>query len=483
MPHISKQRRMLVLIGLLVLAGAYYGIRALTAGANGGLQASGSIEAVIISISPEMAGKVSEVPVKEGQPVKAGDLLLILDHALLESQREVASAALVAARAAERTAQSALEAATTQYWIALETALTQDRQARLSDWFEQDPKQFDQPGWYFTRSEQIEAAQEQVDASLLALDEAHSELEDVDTSLDKAEFLAAERRLLDARLAYLVARDVNDKAQNSSSSNTPVGVYNRTHCGTNQGYRLAENRLTNVIYTCKGDPQLSESGQALYDSAGDELEAAQAAYNELLSSQAAADVLSARAEVAVAQERYYSALEFLHELQTADQSPVVSAARSHMEQAQAAADQAHASVSQAQANMDLLQTQLAKLKLYAPIDGVILTRAVEPGEFVQPGAVAMTMANLNQLTITVYVPEDRYGAISIGQLAEVSVDSFPDTVFHAQVIRIADQAEFTPRNVQTVEGRSGTLYAVTLSVPDTQGKLKIGMPADVRFLE
>jgi multidrug resistance efflux pump len=59
---------------------------------------------------------------------------------------------------------------------------------------------------------------------------------------------------------------------------------------------------------------------------------------------------------------------------------------------------------------------------------------------------------LENLTITVYVPEDRYGEISLGQQAEVNVDSFPGETFQAQVTYIADTAEYTPRNVQTVEG-------------------------------
>jgi HlyD family secretion protein len=91
------------------------------------------------------------------------------------------------------------------------------------------------------------------------------------------------------------------------------------------------------------------------------------------------------------------------------------------------------------------------------------------------------MADLNEITITVYVPEDRYGQISLGQQAEVTVDSFPGETFTAEVIHIADEAEFTPRNVQTVEGRSSTVYAIRLKVTDSEGRLKIGMPADVVF--
>ncbi|HLA87929.1 MAG TPA: efflux RND transporter periplasmic adaptor subunit, partial [Anaerolineales bacterium] len=96
-------------------------------------------------------------------------------------------------------------------------------------------------------------------------------------------------------------------------------------------------------------------------------------------------------------------------------------------------------------------------------------------------AVALKLADLTNLTITVYVPEDRYGEISLGQSAEVSVDSFPGEIFTAIVIQIADKAEFTPRNVQTVEGRSSTVFAIKLKVENPEGKLKIGMPADVFF--
>jgi HlyD family secretion protein len=63
----------------------------------------------------------------------------------------------------------------------------------------------------------------------------------------------------------------------------------------------------------------------------------------------------------------------------------------------------------------------------------------------------------------------------------VKVDSFPDARFSSQVRHIADQAEFTPRNVQTAEGRSSTVYAIKLTVTDPEGKLKPGMPADVTF--
>lgn len=81
----------------------------------------------------------------------------------------------------------------------------------------------------------------------------------------------------------------------------------------------------------------------------------------------------------------------------------------------------------------------------------------------------------------VYLPEDRYGRVKLGQAARVTVDSYPDQVFTGAVVHIADQAEFTPRNVQTAEGRKVMVFAVRLSLANPDGKLKPGMPADVRF--
>jgi hypothetical protein len=63
----------------------------------------------------------------------------------------------------------------------------------------------------------------------------------------------------------------------------------------------------------------------------------------------------------------------------------------------------------------------------------------------------------------------------------MTVDSYPGVSFDATVVHIADQAEFTPRNVQTVEGRRTTVYAIKLDVANPEGQLKPGMPADVSF--
>jgi len=219
---------------------------------------------------------------------------------------------------------------------------------------------------------------------------------------------------------------------------------------------------------------LLDAAQDYYDEALADLEDAQEDYDDLLDTEAAEDVEYARGQVLVAQQRYDAAYARLLTLQTGAESPAVIAAAKEL-------DKAKSALAQAEASLALVDAQIAKLTVHAPMNGVVLTRNIEPGEFVQPGATTLTIGNINELTITVYIPENRYGEISLGQTAEVTVDSFPGEVFTAAVIQIADKAEFTPRNVQTVEGRSSTVFAIKLHVEDPEGKLKIGMPADVVF--
>ncbi|MFN2146746.1 MAG: HlyD family secretion protein [Anaerolineales bacterium] len=157
-----------------------------------------------------------------------------------------------------------------------------------------------------------------------------------------------------------------------------------------------------------------------------------------------------------------------------------------LELAEAALGQAQSQLAlakaQAAADLDSIDTQIENLSIKAPIDGVVLERTVEPGEVLVPGSQAFRLADLSSLKITVFIAEDQYGSIMIGAPAAVTVDSFPGITFEASVSRIADQAEFTPRNVQTEEGRKTMVFAVELRVVDPEGRLKPGMPADVTFL-
>jgi multidrug efflux pump subunit AcrA (membrane-fusion protein) len=143
--------------------------------------------------------------------------------------------------------------------------------------------------------------------------------------------------------------------------------------------------------------------------------------------------------------------------------------------------QARIAVQLAQANLKLLDDEITKMTVNSLVNGMVMTRNAEPGSVVNAGAVLLTIGRTDELSITVYVPEDRIGDVVLGQTANVSVDSFPGVVFKGVVSYISDQAEFTPRNVETVSGRKNTVFAVKLTLSDTTGKLKPGMPADVVF--
>jgi multidrug resistance efflux pump len=466
----------IILVLALVAAGIYYGIRTLDNKDNGQLTASGTIESVVVNISPEMAGKVKEVLVDEGQSVKAGDPLLVLDESLLAAQRTVAQSGVDSANSALLSAQGAYDMAQAQDEATLTAARAQQGASRLADWIAREPSRFDQPLWYFSRSEQITAAQAQVDSAQQALQKSQADFDAIVKDLNNADFVAAANRVSNARSAYLIAKDVRDHAQATGGKVDPDSLKLDL-----PAFAPAYKIKIDIAKKLSGDSDVLNNANDALDSAEAELESAQDAYVALLNTDAADRVKEARAAVSVAEERYQVALDTLSRLQTGEYSPQVKISATALEQAKAGLQHAQNTVKQAQANLDLINTQMTKLTVYAPMNGDVITRNVEPGEFVQPGATAFAMADLNNITITVYVPEDRYGQIQLGQQASVSVDSFPGEAFTAEVIHIADQAEFTPRNVQTVEGRSATVYAIKLKVTDTQGKLKIGMPADVVF--
>jgi multidrug resistance efflux pump len=201
----------------------------------------------------------------------------------------------------------------------------------------------------------------------------------------------------------------------------------------------------------------------------------------LLNSDAADRVLKARAVVSVTRQRREVALDALNKLQTGEYSPQVRIASMGLEQAKTGLQQAQDAVNTAEANLALLDTQIKKLTVYAPTDGVVLTRSAEVGGMALPGATLIEIGRLDQLELTVYLPEEQFGVIRPNQTVQVRVDAYPDHVFEGTVTRMANQAEFTPTNVQTKEDRTRLVYAVVIRLENPDLALKPGMIADVEF--
>jgi len=414
--------------------------------ASTAIQASGQIEAQEIAVASELSGRVIDVSIKEGDSVKAGDPLLHLDGSLLQSEKQSAQAALDSANASVKTAQVGLDAAQLQYDQTLSAALAEEATTRLDAWKQSKPTEFDQPNWYFSKVENVASAQAEVDAAKTALDAAQTKLSDTEKRAGSSTFVEAEKKLSDTRNAFEVAKTVLDHTSGATDGTT-----------------------------------LHDSAQTALDDAKVKLDNAQKDYDDALTTDGAKDVLEARADAMVALERYNTAMDALRALQTGEFSPTIASAKKAVEQAQAILNQTQTTVKQAQANLDSINTQMDKLTIHAPMDGVVLVRSIEVGEVLQAGTTAMTIGKLDTLKVTVYIPETQYGQISLGQKATLSVDSFPNETFTATITRIADQAEFTPQNVQTKEGRQTTVYAIELSVDNADGKLKPGMPVDVNF--
>ncbi len=143
---------------------------------------------------------------------------------------------------------------------------------------------------------------------------------------------------------------------------------------------------------------------------------------------------------------------------------------------------ARAAVAQAEAGLKLALTNLDNATLRSPIPGVILSKSVEVGDLVGVGAPVLTVGNLSQVTLRVFVPETEIGRVKLGQPVDVRVDAFPDRVFRGQVAEISQHAEFTPGNVQTREERVKLVFAVKVRLPNPDGVLKPGLPADALIL-
>ena len=142
---------------------------------------------------------------------------------------------------------------------------------------------------------------------------------------------------------------------------------------------------------------------------------------------------------------------------------------------------AEAVVREARANVERLETQVAELRVFAPLDATVLTKAAEPGEVIAGNKPILLLGDLDHPWIKVYVPETALGKIRLGDAARIFVDSFPGQPFQGHVTWISDQAEFTPKNIQTAEERVNLVYAVKISIRNAQRRLKAGMPADAEL--
>jgi HlyD family secretion protein len=548
------------------------------------LTGSGTVETTEVTISPELAGRIVEVFVKEGDQVTSGDTLVQLDTTLLQAQRDQAEAALKVAQAnaaaaaanldVVRTSQPSADAALAAARASMDAALAnqallkagptdeqqQVAQAQLNQ-AEANRQALEANLYTLTsnyRPEEVRAAWERLNLARqiyykMTVVLTTQQIEDVRTAMTTAQsnLTQAEARKTElekdnrtSTSALGAASDAITDAQAildatmktyNAVENTEQPLYAQIE-SARMSWDLAQLNLSQAQARhteLDADPNMTEealdAAQSTIDDARTQEKDTKAAYDALADSDQSdrldeawneaqdalrdlnamgrggttivetllnqLDVAAAQRDAAAAtltsitngtrQEQLDAAQAQVDGAQAqVDSAQVqVEAANSRVDIAQDQSDAAQAQVEAAQAALDIIDVQIGKLTILSPLGGVVMSRAVQPGEITLPNATLLVLGLEDDKTITVYIPENRYGEVKLGDNAQVKVDSFPNQTFEATVTYIADQAEFTPRNVQTAEGRSTTVYAVKLAVQDPQGLLKPGMPADVTFSE
>jgi len=439
------KKTLLISIGILLLLSAC-NINYSTSPEESKITGSGTIAVRDVGIAAEIGGKVVKVYVDEGNQVKKGDPLFQLDDELLQANYEQAQKSLEAAKATVAAAQAQLESARIQYELAVQGARMQDAQARAFEWTSKVPTEIELPVWYYEKNERINALQAEISDAEKNLEIQLANLEKEIHDTNNEDFLEVERELAEAQSAFEIA-DITLQQAKAAADKT----------------------------------FLETTAQEEYDAAKATLKAIQSKYHNLLNTTSAQNILDARARVAVARRRLDNARDTLSALQTGEDSLQVKAAEAAIRQAETAVEQAKANQAQAESALRTLEIQLKKTTVRAPLDGIVLSSTISVGELAMPGGVVMTIGQLENLELTVYVSETEYGKIKLGQEVTITTDSFPGKTFNGEVKYISDKAEFTPRNVQTVDGRKSTVYAIKISVPNENLDLKPGIPVDVEF--
>lgn len=369
---------------------------------------SGTIEADQIAIVPEISGRVVELRVKEGDTVRAGDILVQLDTALLDAQIQQAEAAVATSNA---NLDQLLAGARAEDIAAAEGVLAQAEAGRGGAQKAMD------------NARAIRANPQSLNAQIVA---AQGELGQANAQVKQAQATAD------------YARRERDRYPEGSTE-----------------YQVADGKYLAAL--------------AQVDAAQAARAGAQKALDDLLAMKAKPIAFDAQVDAAAAQ---------------------LNQAAAQVSQAQAALDlmkagatteqlaMARASVKQAEASLALLQVQREKLTLRAPTSGIILTRSVNLGETATAGWTLLTMANLDSVKLTVYVPEGQLGRIALNQNVSVRMDSFPQRSFEGRAVFISPQAEFTPKNVQTAQDRATTVFAVKIALDNSDRALALGMSGE-----
>jgi HlyD family secretion protein len=394
-------------------------------GPGGEWDASGFIEADVVSIAPEIAGRVVARPVAQSDQVSRGAVLLKIEDDILSAEADLARGKLAEAQAVLAQAKAGTRRETIAKSEAQLKLAQAARDAARQAWLDAQAIR-DNPQ---TLDVQIAAAKAQVDVTQRQLD------------------------------AALLQRDIAEKAWKD------YGKVSDKLAAVPPAYRPA---LPIEYYSI---PYEWEQALAAVNVAQANYTAAQTALKNLQAQRA--NPQEARTQVDAARAGY----------QAAEAAVAQAEAAWHGLQAGATAEQVAAAQAQfdvAQAALEAAQAQWNKTIITAPVDGLVAATSVQTGELAAPALTALQLVDLDQVHLTIYVPGGELGGFSIGQAINVRVDAFPDRVFPGTIVSISDIAEFTPNNVRTPNERMNLVYAVKIKIDNPAHLLKPGLQAEAQ---
>jgi HlyD family secretion protein len=187
----------------------------------------------------------------------------------------------------------------------------------------------------------------------------------------------------------------------------------------------------------------------------------------------------AQAEVGVSQARAAAAESTFRRIASLADGDLAS--EEERDESEAAYKAELAQVEADKAALAFAEQALADTELYAPADGVIRERILEPGDMASPLTPVFTLALMDPVWVRAYLPETVLGRVRLGATASITTDSFPEKVYKGWIGYIAPTAEFTPKNVETTELRTRLVYRMRVFACNPAGELRLGMPATVRL--
>lgn len=343
---------------------------------------SGRIESDDAAVAAKAAGRISEITVREGDQVKAGQVIAVLDDDQIRAREQ-------------------------QEVSAVEQAEARVRQAE----------------------QEIAVLEAQLHQSKLGVTQAQSDAQGR-VSEARAQVAAAEAKLAQARASYQQAR--YDKERFTAL--------------VKQGVISERDGMQSIT--------AAETQEAVVAAAERQVEAA-------------------RASLAVAEANLDNPAIRAAEARAIEQQ---------IRQAQSAVMAARAEADRARARLQEAQADRRDLRITAPFDAVVATRAAEPGEVVTAGTPIVTLVNFNEVYLRGFISEGEIGRVRVGQSARVYLDSNPQRPLEAVVSRIDPQASFTPENTYFRDERVKQVVGVKLQLTNAQGFAKPGMPADGEVL-